>query len=83
MSTSKRLQKGVGFPAQPIFDSRVVAFSREICYAGTSKGGMAMTLGQRISQYRKSLGISQEELGARLGVSRQAVSKWETGVSQS
>ena len=37
-----------------------------------------MTLGQRISMYRKSLGISQEELGARLGVSRQAVSKWET-----
>ena len=37
-----------------------------------------MTLGQRISMYRKSLGISQEELGARLDVSRQAVSKWET-----
>ena len=42
-----------------------------------------MTLGQRISEYRKKLGISQEELGARLGVSRQAVSKWESGVSQS
>lgn len=40
-----------------------------------------MTLGQRISQYRKGLGISQEELGARLGVSRQAVSKWETGAA--
>ena len=40
-----------------------------------------MTLGQRISAYRKTLGISQEELGARLGVSRQAVSKWETGGS--
>ena len=38
-----------------------------------------MTLGQRISLYRKKLHISQEELGARLGVSRQAVSKWETG----
>ena len=40
-----------------------------------------MTLGQRISRYRKQLNISQEELGARLGVSRQAVSKWETGLS--
>ena len=40
-----------------------------------------MTLGQRISQYRKGLGISQEELGARLGVSRQAVSKWETSAA--
>ena len=37
-----------------------------------------MTLGQRSSQYRKQLGISQEMLGERLGVSRQAVSKWET-----
>ena len=37
-----------------------------------------MTLGQRISTYRKQLGISQEALGERLGVSRQAVSKWET-----
>ena len=40
-----------------------------------------MTLGQRISLYRKKLNISQEELGARLGVSRQAVSKWESGAS--
>lgn len=40
-----------------------------------------MTLGQRISLYRKKLNISQEELGARLGVSRQAVSKWETDLS--
>ena len=40
-----------------------------------------MTLGQRISQHRKALNISQEELGARLGVSRQAVSKWETDLS--
>lgn len=40
-----------------------------------------MTLGDRIAQYRKNLGISQEELGARLGVSRQAVSKWETGAA--
>ncbi|MBE6963785.1 MAG: helix-turn-helix transcriptional regulator [Ruminococcaceae bacterium] len=37
-----------------------------------------MTLGQRIHHYRTSLGISQETLGAHLGVSRQAVSKWET-----
>lgn len=40
-----------------------------------------MTLGERIGQYRRTLGISQEELGARLGVSRQAVSKWETGAA--
>ena len=40
-----------------------------------------MGLGEKIGQYRRSLGISQEELGARLGVSRQAVSKWETNTA--
>lgn len=36
-----------------------------------------MTLGQRIQRHRAALGLSQEGLGDRLGVSRQAVSKWE------
>ena len=40
-----------------------------------------MTLSEKILYYRKSAGLSQEELAARLGVSRQAVSKWETGES--
>ena len=31
---------------------------------------------------RKARGLSQEELAERLGVSRQAVSKWETGDAQ-
>ena len=36
-----------------------------------------MTLGQRIQDHRTRLGLSQEGLGDKLGVSRQAVSKWE------
>ena len=36
-----------------------------------------MTLGQRIQELRKRAGLSQEGLGEALGVSRQAVSKWE------
>ena len=36
-----------------------------------------MTLGQRIQELRKQAGLSQEGLGEALGVSRQAVSKWE------
>ena len=36
-----------------------------------------MTLGQRIQELRKGLNLSQEELGERMGVSRQAISKWE------
>lgn len=35
------------------------------------------TLGGRIQVGRKAAGLSQEALGERLGVSRQAVSKWE------
>lgn len=37
-----------------------------------------MTLGQRIQELRKQAGLSQEGLGEALGVSRQAVSKWES-----
>ena len=36
-----------------------------------------MTLGQRIQAERKRLGLSQEGLGEALGVTRQAISKWE------
>ena len=35
------------------------------------------TMGQRIASERKKLGISQEQLGEKTGVSRQAISKWE------
>ena len=38
-----------------------------------------MTLGERIAQARKQAGLSQEQLGEKLGVSRQAISKWESG----
>ena len=36
-----------------------------------------LTIGQRIAMKRRELGISQIELGERMGVSRQSVSKWE------
>lgn len=42
-----------------------------------------MNLSARIQRLRKEKGLSQEELGEAVGVSRQAVSKWESGVSQS
>ena len=37
-----------------------------------------MTLGDRIADLRKERGLTQEALGEQLGVSRQAVSKWES-----
>lgn len=36
------------------------------------------TLGQRIAQRRKMLSLSQEAFGEKMGVSRQAASKWES-----
>lgn len=38
-----------------------------------------MAIGENIQAYRKALGISQEELGQRLLVSRQTISLWEKG----
>ena len=40
-----------------------------------------MKLEEKITLLRKRKGWSQEELGFRLDVSRQAVSKWERGAS--
>ena len=36
-----------------------------------------MTVGEKIQFYRKKIGLSQEELGQKLLVSRRTVSLWE------
>lgn len=36
-------------------------------------------IGAQITKYRKSVGLTQEELGRAVGVSTQAVSRWECG----
>ena len=36
-----------------------------------------MTFGEKIQKLRKEAGLSQEKLSYQLGVSRQAISKWE------
>ena len=42
-----------------------------------------MKLCEKLYELRRAAGLSQEELAERLNVSRQAVSKWENGVSHS
>ena len=38
-----------------------------------------MTIGEKIKKHRKAMKMTQTELGERLGVQKNAVSKWETG----
>ena len=40
-----------------------------------------MTLGERLLAYRNRVGLSQEKLAEKIGVTRQTVSKWETNQS--
>ena len=42
---------------------------------------MEETLGKRIVFHRKRLGLTQDALAERMGVTAQAVSKWENGVA--
>ena len=41
-----------------------------------------MTLGEKLLKMRKARGWSQEDLAEKLGVSRQAVSRWEAGTAK-
>lgn len=37
-----------------------------------------MTLGNNIQKLRKQIGLSQEQLGEQVGVTRQTISNWES-----
>ena len=38
-----------------------------------------MNFGANLRDYRKAIGLTQKELGERIGVTSQAVNKWENG----
>lgn len=40
-----------------------------------------MKFHEKLLELRRRCGLSQEELGMELAVSRQTISKWDTGVS--
>ena len=58
-------------------------YSEYIKYRGTlpEEKGITMLLNEKIAIIRKMNNMSQETFAEELGVSRQAVSKWETGSS--
>lgn len=43
----------------------------------------AKKIGAFIAESRRARGLTQQQLAGELGVTNRAVSKWETGVSQS
>ena len=50
-----------------------------ICFLQKKRGDSMEEMRDRIAAARKLAGLTQEQLGERLGVTRQAVSKWESG----
>ncbi len=42
-----------------------------------------MSFSENLSRLRRNANMSQEELAGKLDITRQAVSKWESGVSHS
>ena len=41
-----------------------------------------MELNEQIKKYRTEMNISQEELAEKIYVTRQSISNWENGISQ-
>ncbi len=52
--------------------------NRLFMHNGRQKGCDLMKFSESLLQFRKAQGLSQEALAEKIGVSRQAVSKWET-----
>ena len=44
---------------------------------------MELMIGEKLKKLRRHRDLTQEEVATHLGISYQAISKWERGVSQS
>lgn len=50
-------------------------------YLKHQKEGIKMSVGKNIALYRKQCGFTQEQLSEKIGVTAQAISKWENETS--
>ncbi len=48
----------------------------------TSRVGVMTIIGNRLSDLRKNIGINQEELGKKLGLSKNAISAYERDINE-
>lgn len=60
---------------------KLVEKPRRVSYHGRTErnGGISMAFGERLQEVRKQSGMTQETFAEQLHVSRQAVSRWESG----
>ena len=67
---------------QPIFAQKQPIFGLQKSRYPIKSGEKDMTLCEKLTQARKAAGLTQADIAARLSVSRQAVSRWESGQSK-
>ena len=80
VSLSEKFNTEIGSLLQDSFDAGAVDCVS--CAGEAREGGFGMSIGEKIAAARKAKGWSQEALGEEIGVSVQAVSKWENNLSR-
>ena len=61
------------------FQSQLIVCNYILRYSVSKE--VKQMLSERIYKFRRKSGLSQEQLAEKIGVSRQAISKWESGTS--
>jgi len=68
-------------PIQPLYKHTFLLYNNHKKISSRCKGEHTMSFSELLKQCRKKQGVSQAELASKLGVTQQAVGKWESGKS--
>ena len=68
-------------PIQPLYKHTFLLYNNHKKISSRCKGEYTMSFSELLKQCRKKQGVSQAELASKLGVTQQAVGKWESGKS--